>query len=51
MREHEPMTQAALRPWSARAINLPEHADNPIHTDPLSPSFHHPGFAVIVGNQ
>ena len=23
----------SLQPWSVRAINLPEHADNPIHTD------------------
>ncbi len=24
---------AALRPWSTTAVNLPEHADNPVHTD------------------
>ncbi len=24
---------AMLKPWSTRAINLPEHAHNPIHTD------------------
>jgi MaoC like domain len=22
-----------IRPWSVQAVNLPEHADNPIHTD------------------
>ena len=28
------MTDAAtLQPWSVAAVNLPEHADNPIHTD------------------
>ena len=24
---------STLTPWSCRAVNLPEHADNPIHTD------------------
>lgn len=27
------MGAMSLRPWSIRARNLPEHADNPIHTD------------------
>jgi len=27
------MENAALQPWSTTAINLPEHAGNPIHTD------------------
>ena len=27
------MTSAQLQPWSVTAVNLPEHADNPIHTD------------------
>ena len=27
------MTSALLEPWSVTAVNLPEHADNPIHTD------------------
>jgi len=31
-RVDQPMT-AAVRPWSVVARNLPEHADNPIHTD------------------
>ncbi|MGI9595646.1 MAG: hypothetical protein ACR2QK_05780, partial [Acidimicrobiales bacterium] len=22
-----------LQPWSTSAVNLPDHADNPIHTD------------------
>lgn len=24
---------STLQPWSTRAINLPDHADNPVHTD------------------
>jgi acyl dehydratase len=27
------MTSRKLQPWSVTAVNLPEHADNPIHTD------------------
>jgi acyl dehydratase len=27
------MTSTQLQPWSVTAVNLPEHADNPIHTD------------------
>jgi len=27
------MADTALKPWSVDAINLPEHGDNPIHTD------------------
>jgi len=27
------MTSTQLHPWSVTAVNLPEHADNPIHTD------------------
>lgn len=27
------MTPTQLQPWSVTAVNLPEHADNPIHTD------------------
>lgn len=27
------MTAGQLQPWSVTAVNLPEHADNPIHTD------------------
>ena len=28
-----PALDADLRPWSVEAVNLPDHADNPIHTD------------------
>ena len=42
------MTQAALRPWSARAINLPEHADNPIHTDAGAKASGYPA-AIVAG--
>jgi len=27
------VTSTQLQPWSVTAVNLPEHADNPIHTD------------------
>lgn len=28
-----PTQPAPMQPWSVTAVNLPEHADNPIHTD------------------
>ena len=37
-----------LRPWSVRAINLPEHADNPIHTDAGARAAGYPA-AIVAG--
>ncbi|MEM9613997.1 MAG: hypothetical protein AAGA59_13760 [Actinomycetota bacterium] len=39
---------AALKPWSVRAVNLPEHADNPIHTDVGAKAAGYPA-AIVAG--
>lgn len=39
---------APLQPWSVRAVNLPEHADNPVHTDAGGRAAGYPG-AVVAG--
>lgn len=41
-------TAASLEPWSVRAINLPEHADNPIHTDVGAQAAGYPA-AIVAG--
>lgn len=38
----------ALQPWSVRAVNLPEHADNPVHTDAGGRAAGYSG-AVVAG--
>lgn len=37
-----------LQPWSVTAVNLPEHADNPIHTDAGAAAAGFPG-ALVAG--
>jgi len=41
-------TPAPLSNWSTRAINLPDHADNPIHTDAGARAAGFPG-ALVAG--
>lgn len=42
------MAEPPLLPWSATAPNLPEHADNPIHTDAGARAAGYPA-AVVAG--
>lgn len=41
-------SQTILQPWSTRAINLPEHGDNPIHTDAGAVAAGYPS-AIVAG--